>query len=223
MSPHSRLPLTDALLRKELLDISAPIETAPFYPGDSSFSRQWVAGFEEGSRFCLSAIAMGSHAGTHLDFPSHIFRDGQALDCYTLDRFIIPALVISVWDCDAIPAQALQDVKIGRGEAILFKTLNSSQRLMCNPTFSDRYVPLSIAAAELCVSLGAGLVGIDYLSVDRYDDESLPVHRTLLENDVLILEGIDLGAVPPGKYWLICLPLKIKDAEATPVRAVLVG
>ena len=65
-------------------------------------------------------------------------------------------------------------------------------------------------------------MGIDYLSVDRYEDESLPVHNILLKNDVLVLEGIDLGAVPPGRYWLICLPLRIDDAEAAPVRAVLV-
>ncbi|MFA6373307.1 MAG: hypothetical protein WCW68_11835, partial [Methanothrix sp.] len=70
--------------------------------------------------------------------------------------------------------------------------------------------------------MGVSLVGIDYLSVDKYGDDSLPVHGTLLENDVLILEGIDLAAVPSGRYSLICLPLSIKDAEASPVRAILV-
>lgn len=66
---------------------------------------------------------------------------------------------------------------------------------MHNPHIWDEYVSLSPPAAELCVSLGAGLVGIDYISVDRCEDESLPIHNILLKNDVLILEGIDLSAV----------------------------
>jgi arylformamidase len=76
--------------------------------------------------------------------------------------------------------------------------------------------------AQLCVAGEVSLVGIDYLSVDKYGDDSMPVHRTLLENDILILEGIDLAGIPSGRYSLICLPLSVKGAEASPVRAVLV-
>ncbi|MDD1735365.1 MAG: cyclase family protein, partial [Methanothrix sp.] len=61
----------------------------------------------------------------------------------------------------------------------------------------------------------------DYLSVDSFEDESLPVHHILLGNDVLILEGLDLSRVPEGRYLLLCLPLSIENAEASPVRAVL--
>jgi arylformamidase len=93
---------------------------------------------------------------------------------------------------------------------------------MHDPSFCRDYVFLSSDAAELCVSYGLGLVGIDYLSVDRFEDESLPVHHILLERDVLILEGLDLCSVPQGRYLLICLPLSIENAEASPVRAVLV-
>lgn len=222
--PQPSMPgLYEALLSKVLLDISAPVEIAPTYPGDSPFSMQWMAGLEKGSNCSLSVLSLGSHTGTHIDFPSHILRDGLPLDTYPPERFITPARVIGVRNCDAVPAQALHDVNIQRGESILFKTSNSFQGLMHNPTFRDEYVSLSPPAAELCVSLGAALVGIDYISVDRYEDESLPVHNILLKNDVLILEGLDLSAVSPGRYWLICLPLKIKDAEAAPVRAVLVG
>lgn len=215
--------LYEMLLNKEQHDISVPLETAPLYPGDRPFSRQWVAGFEEGSGYRLSLLSVGSHTGTHIDSPSHILRDGSSLDSYPLHRFITPAQVIAVQDYDSVPAQALHDVDIQRGESILFKTPNSSGGLMHDPVFRDEYVSLSLPVAQICVSLGAGMVGIDYLSVDRYRDESLPVHHILLKNDILILEGIDLDAVSPGRYWLVCLPLRIKDAEAVPVRAVLVG
>ena len=223
MSEASAPALFEALLSKERHDISVPLETAPIYPGDSPFSRQWMAGFEKGSSYRLSLLSLGSHTGTHIDSPAHILGAGSPLDSYPLDRFITLAQVIAIEDCDAVPAQALEDARIARGESILFKTRNSSQRLMHDPIFRHEYIPLSLPAAEICVLRGAGLVGIDYLSVDRYEDKSLPVHHILLKNDVLILEGIDLVAISPGRYWLICLPLKIKDAEAAPVRAVLVG
>ncbi|MFZ2834171.1 MAG: cyclase family protein [Methanothrix sp.] len=213
----------DALLSKELHDISVPIESSPLYPGDSPPLRQWRAGLEGGSGCRLSHLSLGSHAGTHIDSPSHTLRDGPPLDSYPSGRFITPALVIAAQDCHAIPAEALQNASILKGEAILFKTSNSSRGLMHEPVFRDEYVYLSMPAAKMCITLGAGLVGIDYLSVDRYEDDSLPVHNILLKNDILILEGIDLDAVLPGRYWLICLPLKMKDAEASPVRAVLLG
>jgi len=213
----------DALLSKELHDISVPIESSPLYPGDSPPLRQWTAGLEGGSGYRLSHLSLGSHAGTHIDSPSHILRDGPPLDSYPPGRFITQALVIAVQDCHAIPAGALQNASILKGEAILFKTGNSSRGLMHEPVFRDEYVYLSMPAAKMCITLGAGLVGIDYLSVDRYEDDSLPVHNILLKNDILILEGIDLDAVLPGRYWLICLPLRMKNAEASPVRAVLLG
>ena len=223
MSNASEMPLPEALYSNNVHDISAPMETAPVYPGDDSCIRHWVSKFEEGADYSLSALTLGSHTATHLDFPSHLFKNGKALDKYPLARFITPARVISVEEGEAIPPSALLGLEIDKGEALLFKTRNSQQRLMHDSVFSEKYVCLSLAAAQLCVSCGTGLVGIDYLSVDSYGDASLPVHRTLLENDVLVLEGIDLGDVPCGRYWLICLPLRINDAEASPVRAVLVG
>jgi arylformamidase len=93
---------------------------------------------------------------------------------------------------------------------------------MLEPVFTPDFVSLSPEAASSCVSRGTGLMGIDYLSMDRFEDVSLPVHHILLENDVLILEGLDLSQVAAGRYLLICLPLSIENAEASPVRAVLV-
>jgi arylformamidase len=65
-------------------------------------------------------------------------------------------------------------------------------------------------------------VGLDYITIDRHGDETAPAHHKLLGSGIPVLEGIDLAAVPPGRYTLICLPLKIKNGEASPVRAILV-
>lgn len=207
-------------------DISISLGCVATYPGDRQFTLEWMARLQDGAGCSLSALSMSSHAGTHLDAPSHILKGGKSLDMYPQGRFIVPARVVFFDGKDEsgpIPVSALNDLKVTRGEALLFKTNNSSRRLLHNPMFSKDYVYLSKDAAKVCVSMGVSLVGIDCLSVDRYGDDSVPVHRILLENDILILEGIDLANVFPGRYSLVCLPIKVKDAEAAPVRAVLVN
>jgi arylformamidase len=206
---------------KEAYDVSAPLSSAPAYPGDRAYRQEWMARQEDGDGYSLSALSLGSHTGTHLDFSCHLQKSGKSQKDYSLNRFIIPAEVISVpGDCPVQPCN-LPDGGIRKGQALLFQTANSQKRLMRQPSFSEEYVCLSADAARICALAKLDLVGIDYISVDRYEDAALPVHRILLESDVIILEGLDLSAVPSGRYLLICLPLKIDDAEASPVRAVL--
>ena len=107
------------------------------------------------------------------------------------------------------------------GDALLFKTDNSLSGRCRTGTFSERFVYLSPGAAQFCVDRKLGLIGVDYITIERYGDEAFPAHRTILGKDILVLEGIDLGNVPPGRYTLFCFPLKIKDGEASPVRAIL--
>lgn len=222
MPPASEICLKNFLDFEEVYDISAPLNTAPAYPGDRPYHLDWMARLDEGKGYCLSALSLSSHAGTHLDFPSHLIRNGKSQERYPLKRFIIPAEVISIPEEGPILPSSLKEGKINEGQALLFKTCNSQKQLLHQAAFSENYVHLSQDAAILCASEKVGLVGIDYLSVDKYGDDSLIVHRTLLENDILILEGIDLASVPCGRYSLICLPLSLKNAEASPVRAALV-
>ena len=222
MSNASEIAHNNPLDFKEVYDISAPLNTVPAYPGDRPYFREWMARLDEGNDYSLSALAFCSHAGTHLDFPSHLLKSGMTQEQYSLKRFIIPAEVISVSGEGPVLPSSLPSCEIDKGQALLFKTGNSEKRLMHQAAFSEESVYLSLDVARLCVAAEVSLVGIDYLSADKYGDDSLPVHCTLLENDILILEGIDLAAVPCGRYRLICLPLSITDAEASPVRAVLV-
>ena len=222
MSTASEIAPNNPIDFKEVYDISAPLNTAPAYPGDRPYFREWMARLDEGNEYSLSALAFCSHAGTHLDFPSHLLKSGMTQEQYPLKRFIIPAEVISVSGEGPVLPSSLPSCEIDKGQALLFKTGNSEKRLMHQAAFSEEFVYLSLDVARLCVAAEVSLVGIDYLSADKYGDDSLPVHCTLLENDILILEGIDLAAVPCGRYRLICLPLSVNDAEASPVRAILV-
>lgn len=219
---HNEYPLENTIT----YDISISLGCVATYPGDRPYTLEWMARLQDAAGYSLSALSMSSHAGTHIDAPSHILKGGKSLEMYPPGRFILPAQVVYFDGKDEagpIPVSALNDIVVNRGEAVLFKTNNSSRRLLHSQIFSKDYVHLSRDVAQVCVSMGVSLVGIDCLSVDRYGDDSVPVHRILLENDILILEGIDLANVFPGRYSLICLPIKVKDAEAAPVRAVLMN
>jgi arylformamidase len=88
--------------------------------------------------------------------------------------------------------------------------------------FESDYVSLTKDAARWLLSKGIKLVGVDYLSIEAVDSQELEVHRTLLENDVVVLEGLNLSQVPEGRYQLICLPLKLRGGDGAPARVVLV-
>lgn len=206
---------------RAVYDISLILGEAATYPGDTPYSREIVSEIASGADYNLSTLTLCAHAGTHLDAPAHLIAGGKTLDQYPLNRFLLPGRVISVEDNESIPRDALKDVDVRAGEALLFKTRNSRCGLPRQSTFTEDFVYLSEDAAQLCLDLGASLVGIDYLSVDKYGNDTAPVHHLLLKNDVLILEGIDLKEVSPGEYFLLCSPLKVKGAEAAPARAIL--
>jgi arylformamidase len=121
-----------------------------------------------------------------------------------------------------VKAGDLDDIDTAPGDAILFKTGNSASGRCRSGVFSENFIYISAGAADACVEKKAGLVGLDYITVDRFGDDNAPAHHELLGSGIPVLEGIDLAAVSPGNYTLICLPLKIQGGEASPVRAVLV-
>ncbi|HUU27340.1 MAG TPA: cyclase family protein [archaeon] len=207
----------------EIFDISVILgEEEPVYPGDSPYSRELVSSFDEGALTQVSRISMSAHSGTHIDLPSHFIREEKTIEKYEAGDFILPAQVVQIEDPSAVRPDELVKKGIKPELAILLKTTNSLKGLVCTGCFSTHYVYLTPEAAAFCVEKAARLVGLDYYSVDRYSGQNYPAHRILLKNNILILEGINLSAVPEGEYTLICFPLKIKGGEASPVRAVLV-
>jgi arylformamidase len=207
---------------KEIYDISILIgKEDSCYPGDPPYSREEIYSIQKGAAYNLSTLTLSAHTGTHIDAPAHFLEGAKTIDRYTAGYFIISAHVVEVNDKESIKPNSLNSLEINRDEALLFKTFNSNSGLSSSGSFSEKYVYMSEAAASLCINLKVRLVGIDYLSIDRYSDDTAPVHRMLLRNDVLILEGIDLKSVPPGRYMLFCPPLKLMGGEASPVRALL--
>jgi len=193
------------------------------YPRTPPYSRELVYKIKDGKPFDLSKLVMCAHSGTHLDAPSHFILNGKNIDDYPAQRFILPAQVISIEDKEAVRPSELENLDIKPGDAILFKTDNSVSGRCTSGVFSQSFVYMSSEAADFCIEKKVSLVGIDYNAIDKYGDKDLPVHYKLLGNDILILEGINLKEVPPGRYTLFCPPLKIKGAEGSPARAILIG
>jgi arylformamidase len=211
MTPFDTIYDISVMLGKESID----------YPGDPPYAREVVCAIGDGAPFALSRLRMSAHSGTHIDFPAHFIRNGRTQEEYDVSRFILNAQVVEIRDPVAIRPGELAPLDIKPGEALLFKTDNSRKGLSKSGLFSQNYVYLSSEGAAVCAKRGVSLVGIDYVSIDGNGDETFPAHRNLLENDILILEGIRLEGVSPGAYTLVCLPLNMSGGEASPVRAVL--
>jgi len=205
-----------------IYDISLVLgQEAITYPGDTPFSRKIICEINDGSMSCTSRLVMSAHSGTHLDMPAHFIAEGKTIDNYQIEHFIIPAQVIEIQSSKPIQASDLDSIDIHPKQALLFKTDNSISGKSRAGVFSDHFVYLTPEVADLCVEKQVSLVGIDYITVDDFEDKTFLVHRILLRNNILILESINLKEVPPGLCTLVCLPLKIKEGEASPVRAVL--
>ena len=165
-----------------------------------------------------SSIHTSVHAGTHVDAPFHFVPDGATIEKLPLDIFIGPARVCAVDAANRITASDVGRLDLAGEKRVLFKTRNSS--LLHKPDYDPGFVAFSADGAKALADLGVQLVGLDYLSVAPAD-EQVPVHRAFLDRGVVLLEGVDLSEVPPGRYELICPPVKIAASDGAPCRAVL--
>jgi arylformamidase len=165
-----------------------------------------------------SAVTMSAHSGTHIDAPFHFVPEGAAIDSLPLQTFIGPALVHAVDAGRYITDAHVNAMDLAGETRVLFKTRNSE--LLKKPAYDPDFAAFSLEAARALVARGVRLVGLDYLSV-AHADEQVPVHRAFLDHGVILLEGVDLSEIVPGRYELICFPLRLRGADGAPCRAVL--
>lgn len=202
---------------KLVYDISRPIApSSVVYPGDAPPELSTVCEIGDSAPCHIMNLGLTTHFGTHVDVPAHFIRDGKTLDDVQLHRFGGPAVVVEV-EGDTITAAHIPAIE--KSVNVLFKTNNSRQQT--NAEFKKDHVYVTEEAAEALAARGVNMVGIDYLSVDRFGDENYPVHKLLLGRGVLILEGLDLSDVSAGRYHLSAFPLRIAGGDGSPVRATL--
>lgn len=199
-------------------DISVTLsETLPAFPGDPAIEFAHASSVPD--PFHLTRLSFGSHAGTHIDAPAHLIKDGATVDAIPLATLIGTCRVIDLRDrTQPISSDDLKASNLAGTRRLLLRTRNSE--LWQQNNFDKNYLGLTPAAADYLVDLGIQLVGIDYLSIEPFNSEG-EGHRILLQAGTVILEGLDLSDVEPGNFELICLPLKLSGIDGAPCRAVL--
>jgi arylformamidase len=203
------------------LDISAPIHvTMPTFEGDPPVHLELVKSLARGDVCNLTRIDMGAHTGTHIDAAVHFLEGGTSAEAIPLDALLGPAWVVDARDQRGpITARDIARFDIPRGEGrLLFRTPNSE--LWGRPGFQTSFVGFDAGGSSALVERRPLLVGIDYLSIAPFGDPT-PTHRALLGAGIVVLEGLDLREVEPGRYELLCLPLRILGSDGAPARALL--
>lgn len=200
-----------------------PVRTGGLvYPGNPEIRIELQQAIARGAGANVSSIQFGSHTATHVDAPRHFSDSGETVDNLPLELLVGPALVVRFDEnLKAITRADLEGRGLEGSTRVLFATRNS--RLQTEAAeFVPDYTYVAPDAAEYLVSLGVKLVGVDYLSVEQFHSGHHRTHHTLLDNSVVIVEGLQLAHVPEGRYDFVCLPLRLAGCDGAPARAILI-
>ena len=199
----------------DIIDISTEIsEQMIVYPGNPGVS---IKTERNADGFAVSELRIGSHTGTHMDAPYHVFDSGKRAGGTKLEKLYGRCRVLDLTKVKgSIEADDIRVFRIRRGEIILLKTRNS---LIKSKRFRKDFVYIGKSAAKLLAESGANAIGVDYLSVEKFGAK--PESHRILLSKMAVFEGLSLSNVKPGSYLFIGFPIKI-GIDAAPVRAVLV-
>lgn len=207
----------------KIYDITFPISNeTPVYEGDPHVKIETAASFAKGDEANVTALCFGAHTATHVDAPNHFIDGTRKIHELELEKLIGSCRVVEIEkDVVEIRPEHLGDLE--NVERILFKTRNSEFWNEPEKGFRKDFTYISPEAARALADAGIKLVGIDYLSVEKFGSEDFATHITLLEKEIVIVEGLDLREISAGDYEIICLPLKIvsETGDGAPARTVL--
>jgi arylformamidase len=208
----------------EIIDITAPMGPASvMWPGQDAPSREFLSHTDRGDPSTVSLWRMSAHTGTHADARMHFIPGGWTMESLKLSRCVGPCRVVDLTHVEGhVGRDDLEAAGVAGAARLLLKTRNSQDRLLEREGFVEDYVAIEREAAEYLVEIGAETVGVDYLSVEPFEDKEFNTHHTLLGADVIVVEGLVLADVEPGEYFLACLPLKLAGSDGSPARAILI-
>ncbi len=207
----------------KIYDVTVPLsENVPVYEGDPNVQIEAAHQIVKGDAANVSRLCCGAHTATHVDAPAHFIEGARRVAELDLEKLIGVCRVVEI-DKSAMAVEAAHIENLENVERVLFKTRNSDFWNDTSQGFRKDFTYIASDAARKLVDLGVKLVGIDYLSVEKFGAETFDTHITLLENEVVIIEGLDLREVPAGDYELICLPLKLVGGtgDGAPARTIL--
>jgi len=208
-----------------IYDVTVPLRNGlPTWPGDPAVQISDFRSLSDGDSANVTALNIGAHTATHVDAPAHFIEGAAKVDSLDLNVLIGEAEVVAVpEDYCAIENEFVLAHCSPGAKRILFKTRNSAFWSEPKSEFRTDFTYLDLEAAQTLAHRGAKLVGIDYLSIEKFHSEKNETHLALLSHGVVIVEGLNLSDVPAGKYELICLPLRLQSnkGDGAPARVVL--
>ncbi len=207
----------------KIYDITIPLSNdVPVYEGDPKVEITTANSIAKGDAANVSKLCFGAHTATHVDAPNHFIEGARKVNELDLNKLVGNCRVVEI-DKSALAIEARHVADLENAERVLFKTRNSDFWNDTTNGFRQDFTYIEPEAAKILVEKGIKLVGIDYLSVEKFGSEDFATHITLLEKEVVIIEGLDLRDVAAGDYELMCLPLKIASGtgDGAPARTVL--
>ena len=202
----------------KLWDISPPLHAgSPVFPGDTAYAQRWVARIGEDGPVNVSALTFSPHAGAHADAPLHYEGGALPIGAVDLAPYLGRCRVIHAIGCGPLVTTAhLVHAVAGLPPRVLVRTSRRAPT-----TWVDDFSAYAPETVVWLASLGVKLIGIDTASVDPAASKLLPSHQQLRRLNLRVLENLVLDDVPEGDYELIALPLRLVEADASPVRAIL--
>ncbi len=185
------------LKSKQYIDISVPIsKTLAVWPGVTPPVLTRYAALEAGQEANISRISMDVHTGTHVDAPLNFLPEGKPVEAFGLEALVGPCYVADIRGSGTITAERLIAANLPNTPRLL----RANDPELYNRPFDRHFCALNLSAAQWLQNRNLKLVGIDCLSIETFINDQFAVHKTLLKDDILVLEGLQLGQVAQGFY-----------------------
>ena len=174
--------------------------------------------------YILQEVTMGSHVGTHIEFPYHHVKNGKSAADYPLERLVGDAVVLDFSHKrkdEEITRSEIENcgVEVRRGDIVFIRT--GMDRLWKTPQGHDRPVLAIEATRYLVKDVGIHCIGTDATGLEVRGRNDQPVHEILLSNDVAVVESLTrLETLPSSRFTVFILPLMVEGLDACPVRVV---
>jgi kynurenine formamidase len=206
-----------------VVDLSHTVEPGmPTYPGTPGPAIQPIAAIAE-QGYAEQLVTFSTHTGTHIDLPSHILPDKMLPDVFTVEQFAGSGIALDVRGSTGglISVDMLMPYSALIRECEFLLLCSGWSRYWGTSDYFDRYPVLSIEAARWLAGFRLKGLGVDMISVDVADSADFPVHKILLQKGIVLIENLTgLSSLFHQNFMFCCFPLKIAEAEASPVRAV---
>lgn len=210
-----------------IIDLSVPLENdMPVYPGDPTPDFKATRTLEEHG-VLVTKMQLGTHTGSHMDAPLHFIEGGESIDELDLKKIVTEAIVLDLSNKEMGSAITIEDLEkfsdsIRKGDGVLLFT--GTSKLWGDERILRKFTYIDPNAARWLVDKKVSIVGIDCLSVEKYNADAPETHKTLLSAGIPLIETLssNLEKIAGERVLLIALPLKIKGRDAAPARVIAI-